>query len=461
MAKRAWRHYWVAVLAFAAALVLASCGGSGGGGNHQTPGNGGPVTITIWHSILSPIDGALRRIAGEFNASQSTYKVEVIYQGSYTDSLNKLISSLDSGNIPTLIQLDDVATQIMIDSGEITPVQQFIDKEHYDLSDFEPKALAYYSQSGTLYSMPFNLSGPILFYDKQDFTDAGLDPEKPPQTLDEVHAAAEKLTKRDASGAVTHHGIALQVSPWFFENMLAKQGALLVNNNNGRDARATEAVFDSPAGDTIITWYRDMVRDGLAYPARDDTDALLSVAQDRTSMSIGSTAVLSAALALVAVAGQDPHRMGTAPIPAPPPRAGTQGGAVLGGASMWILKRSSARQQQGAWEFLKFASTPEQQARWYTDTGYFPTRISSYSVASVQQKQQDFPQYRTASDQVRNSPDTPATEGALVGRSNQLRDRVSRAFEQVLGGGGDPAAELHSAAQDATKDMKDYNRTVK
>lgn len=460
MAKRAWRHGWVAVLAVTAALVLASCGGSGGGGNKQTPG-GGPVTITIWHSIQSPVDGALKRIVDEFNASQSAYKVEMVYQGSYTDSLNKLISSLGSGNIPTMIQLDDVATQIMIDSGEITPVQQFIDKEHYDLSDFEPKALAYYSQGGALYSMPFNLSGPILFYDKQDFTDAGLNPDTPPQTLDEVRADAEKLTKRDASGAVTRYGIALQVSPWFFENMLAKQGALLVNNNNGRDARATEAVFDSPAGDAIITWYRDMVRDGLAYYAKDDTDALLSVAQDRSSMTIGSTAVVGAALALVAVAGQDPHRMGTAPIPAPPAAAGTQGGAVLGGASMWILKRSSAQQQQGAWEFLKFASTPEQQARWYTDTGYFPTRISSYNMPDVQAKQQEFPQYKTASDQVRNSPVTPATEGALVGRFNQLRDRVTRAFEQVIGGGADPAAELHSAALDATKDMQDYNRTVK
>ena len=153
--------------------------------------------------------------------------------------------------------------------------------------------------------------------------------------------------------------------------------------------------------------------------------------------------------------------MGTAAIPAPTPPAGTQSGAVLGGASMWILKRSSAQQQQGAWEFLKFASTPEQQARWYTDTGYFPTRISSYSMPNVQAKQQDFPQYKTASDQVRNSPNTPATEGALAGRFNHLRGRITSAFEQVLGGGGDPVAGLHSAAQDVTKDMQDYNRTVK
>jgi sn-glycerol 3-phosphate transport system substrate-binding protein len=462
MAQLLRRPWLVAAIAIAAVLVFASCSGGKTGGNKTvTPGNGGQTTITIWHSILSPVDGYLQRIIDDFNKSQSKYHVEMVYQGSYTQSLNKLISSIGSKDTPTLIQLDDVATQIMIDSGEITPVQQFIDKEHYDLSDFEPKALAYYSQNGTLYSMPFNLSAPILFYDKQAFSDAGLDPNKPPQTLDEARADAEKLVKKDASGNITRYGMALQVSPWFFENMLAKQGALLVNNDNGRTARATEAAFASPEGNTILTWYRDMINDKIAYYAQDDTDALLSVAQQRTSMAIGSTAVVGAALALVSVAGQDPQRVGTAEIPAPLPPAGTQGGAVLGGASMWILKRKSQDEQQGAWEFLKFASTPEQQARWYASTGYFPTRVSSYDLPEAKQRQEQFPQYRTASEQVRNSPSTPATEGALDGRFNQLRDNVTRAFEQVLGGGSDPATELKTAAAASTNDMQDYNRTVK
>ncbi len=463
MAQLLRRRWFVVVVAIAAVLVFASCGGGKGDGTKtETPGSGGGQTkITIWHSILSPVDGYLKRIIDDFNKSQSKYHVEMVYQGSYTQSLNKLISSIGSKDTPTLIQLDDVATQIMIDSGEITPVQNFIDKEHYDLSAFEPKAIAYYSQNGTLYSMPFNLSAPILFYDKQAFIDAGLDPNKPPQTLDEARADAERLVKKDASGNVTRYGMALQVSPWFFENMLAKQGTLLVNNDNGRTARATEAIFASPEGNAILTWYRDMIKDKIAYYAQDDTDALLSVAQQRTSMAIGSTAVVGAALALVSVAGQDPQRVGTAQIPAPLPPAGQQGGAVLGGASMWILKRKSQQEQQGAWEFLKFASTPEQQGRWYASTGYFPTRVSSYDLPEVKQRQEQFPQYGTAADQVRNSPNTPATEGALVGRFNQLRDSVTRAFEQVLGGGSDPATELKAAADASTKDMQDYNRTVK
>jgi sn-glycerol 3-phosphate transport system substrate-binding protein len=339
-------------------------------------------------------------------------------------------------------------------------VQAFVDEDDYDLSDFDPKALSYYRVDGKLYSMPFNLAGPILLYDKEDFREAGLDPEKPPQTLDEVRAYAEELVKRDGDGNITRHGIALQVSPWFFEQMLAKQGALYVNNDNGRDGRATEAVFGGSEGEAIITWYRDMVRDGLAYYAQDDTDALVSVAQDGTSMSIGSTAVLGAAVLLLAVVGQEPERLGAGPLPAPEPPAGTEGGVILGGASLWIIERSSDDEQRAAWEFIKFASQPEQQAQWYADTGYFPTRLSAYDLPAAQQQTQKFPQFKTAVDQVHNSPDTPATQGALLGRFNQVRSRVSRAFEEVLAGGADPADALTTAADDATNDMEDYNRTV-
>src|SRR3972149_1778367 len=133
------------------------------------------------------------------------------------------------------LEMDDSMNRTVSKSLECeATVQAFIDDDDYDLSDFDPKALSYYQLDGKLYSMPFNLAGPILLYDKQDFADAGLDPDEPPATFDDVRAAAEKLVKRDADGNVTHYGISLQISAWFFEQMLAKQGAFYVNNENGR-----------------------------------------------------------------------------------------------------------------------------------------------------------------------------------------------------------------------------------
>jgi sn-glycerol 3-phosphate transport system substrate-binding protein len=206
-----------------------------------------------------------------------------------------------------------------------------------------------------------------------------------------------------------------------------------------------------------LRWYKDMVDSGLAYYAgRQGFDAMLSVAQGRSAMAIESTAALSGAVAYLSISGEDPSQLGTGPIPAP---AGP-GGIVLGGASVWILGRQSSEKQRAAWEFIKFANSPEQQAQWHAATGYFPTRLSAYDLPPAVQRRKDFPQFETAVDQLRASPDTPATDGALVGPFKSVRDRVTRAFEQVLSGGGDPDKELEAAAKDATSMMEEYNRTA-
>ncbi len=245
----------------------------------------------------APAGGSLQRIADEFNASQTDYEVELIFQGGYTDSLNKLISSIGSDNIPAAIQLSDASTQIMIDSGAITPIQDFIDQEEYDLSDFEPKALVYYTIDDVLYSMPFNMSGPILYYDRLAFEEAGLDPDDPPTTLEEVREYSEQLIQRNDDGSISRYGISLQTSAWFFEQMLAIGGELYTDGENGHEGRATTAVFDNATGVEIITWWDEMVDEGLAYNAGGDAvDAMIKRASGQAAMTIGSTAALRAAV---------------------------------------------------------------------------------------------------------------------------------------------------------------------
>jgi sn-glycerol 3-phosphate transport system substrate-binding protein len=446
-------------------IVLASCGPCGGDGDENGDGGlsspndaGGRTTVTIWHSMSSPLNLFLQNIIDDFNASQDEYRVEAIYQGSYSESLTKLINSINSDDVPSIIQLNDTATQIMIDSEEVKPIQDFIDEEQYDLSDFEPKAIAYYTQNDVLYSMPFNLAGPILYYDRADFEEVGLDPDRPPRTLDEVRAYSERLTKRNAQGEVTRSGIALTISPWFFEQMLAKQGALYANSGNGRDGRATEALFAGQEGRQVFGWWDEMVDSGLGYNAgRQGFNAMLTLVSDRSSMAIESTAALGGAVAALAVANVDPARLGTGAMPAP---EGEDGGIVLGGASLWVLDRSSEDEQQGAWEFIKFALTPEQQAQWHADSGYFPVRVSAYELPPAVARREQFPQFTTAVDQLHDSPDNRATQGALLGKFDEIRDRITQAFERMLAGDVDPGQELDSAAQDANEIMADYNRTV-
>ena len=202
-----------------------------------TPTVSGPVTINVWHTMTASNQDTLKSLVDRFNSSQNEVRVNLVYQGTPDECLTKVLAVLGTSDVPAVVQLLDIHTRLMVDSGEIVPVQDFIDRENYDLSDFEPRAVEYYTLEGKLQSMPFNVSTNILIYDKNAFRDAGLDPEKPPATLDEVRQYSEKLLRRDGAGNVVRSGIALDVGPWYLENMLVMHGDLYANNENGREGR--------------------------------------------------------------------------------------------------------------------------------------------------------------------------------------------------------------------------------
>ena len=136
------------------------------------------------------------------------------------------------------------APGFMYDLDVAVPMQDFIDKEKFSVADIETNIMAYYSINKKLYSMPFNTSNPMLYYNKTAFTAAGLDPNKPPRTFDEVAQYAAKLTKKDAAGKVSQYGYSMAIYGWFFEQLLAVSGANFLDNGNGRDALATKAIFN-------------------------------------------------------------------------------------------------------------------------------------------------------------------------------------------------------------------------
>lgn len=447
--------------------LVATLAASSACGDHGLRYSNGRVVVRFWHSMGGVNSDSLKKMIDGFNASQDAYEVRPIYQGGYPDSLKKLVASLGTGSMPTMIQLDDIELQFMVDSRAVVPAQDFIDRDAatsgaaqgypppIDLTDFEPRALDYYTLNGKLQAMPFNLSGLVLYYDKDAFREAGLDPEQPPATLDDVRAYSEKLLKRDGDGAIKRNGIALSIDAWRFEQILAKQGALYANNGNGRDARATRVDFDGPQGEAILAWWQEMVSSGLATNVgRHGTQALLSVITGKSAMALESTAAMRA---ILLVLGPASSRFGAGPMPAPP---GEQGGIVLGGAAVWIMKERPDVEQRGAWEFLRYATGPQVQAQWHADTGYFPLRISAWDMEPAASLHRDFPQFTVARDQVLRSPRNTATAGAVIGPFTQVREGIQDAFEEVLVGGKTPRDALRRAADRANRAIERYNRSV-
>jgi sn-glycerol 3-phosphate transport system substrate-binding protein len=441
-------------------LLAAACGGGAEAPGATQPA--GPVSITFWHSMGAANEDTLKGLVQSFNASQNEVTVNLVFQGTYDDSLNKFLASLGrASELPAIIQIEDFSTQLMIDSKEITPVQDFIDREDYDLSAFEPRVLDYYRVGDRLYSMPFNLSSPVLYYNKTDFREVGLDPEKPPQTLEDVKAYSEKLLQKDSSGNITRSGIALDVSPWHFEEMLAKAGALFVNNGNGRDGRATEAVFNGPEGKAVFEWWADMVKSGLAFNVGRNpsyADGLFAIASGRASMTITTSAALRSIFDALE-AGVEGVELGVAPMPA---AQSPEGGISVAGASLWIVKTRPQAEQEAAWKFIRYLVEPEQQAAWYAGSGYFPIRRDAFDQPAAQQAEAKYPYLRVAPQQLQQGARNRATQGAILGPFSRINSEViATAIESIILTGTPPDEAIDKAASDATQAIKEYNQRLK
>jgi len=419
------------------------------------PQNPNATKITFWHSMGGDLGGkAIPLMANEFNASQQDCFVEPIFQGSYDDALNKLKAGLQSMDTPAVMQLYDIGTRLMVDLKVITPVQDFIDKEGYDVSDLEPNVLAYYTVDGKQVSMPFNSSTPMLYYNKDMFREAGLDPEKPPRTFAEVQDYARKLTKKDADGKVVVSGISISIYGWFFEQLLAVSGGYYVDNNNGRDALATKATFNSPEGVAVLEWWKAMSDEGLmGNYGRKNADVRTAFYAEQTAMFIDSTAVLRGAVDTIG----GKFEMGTAFLPRPNEEAYQTSGTVIGGGSLWIINNRPQEEQDCGWEFIKFQASPKEQAYWHTMSGYFPIVKAAYDEPLATEWRAQYPQFATAVDQLHEAPNNRVTNGGLIGVFPSARQLIETAIEEVLAGKATPQEALDNAATAVTQAIEEYN----
>lgn len=422
------------------------------------PALAAPTKITFWHSMGGDLGGrSIPEMVERFNKSQSACVVEAVYQGTYDDALNKLKAGLQSKDIPAVIQLYDIATRLMVDLGVAVPIQDFVDREGYSLADFEPNVLAYYTVDNKLYSMPFNTSNPLLYYNKDAFRKAGLDPNKPPRTFDDVLEMGRKLTVKDGSGRTTQYGISLAIYGWFFEQFLAVSGGLYVNNGNGRDARATAATFNGPEGLRVVDWWKLLYDQGVNFnPGRRTVDARNAFTAGRAAMTIDSTATLRSLLD----ASTGRFELSTGFLPRPTEDAYARWGTIIGGASLWILKDRPEAERKCAWEFVKHMASPKEQAFWYTASGYYPIRRSGYNEPLAVEWRQKYPQFETAIQQLHMAPNNRVTQGALIGVFPQARQTIEAAIETVLAGRATSKAALDNAARTVTDAIVQYNLTM-
>ena len=406
-----------------------------------------PVTITFWHAMSGSRLGVLESMIESFNATHPDYEVTPLFTGTYAETLTKYVAAYPSKTGPNIVQVYEVGTQTMIDSGAITPVYKIPEMlgETWDWAQYVIPITNYYSVEGNLWSMPFNSSTAMLYYNKDLFKEAGLDPDKPPTTWKEMEEYGEKIL---ASGVVDHV-YSGGWPDWIFEQALAYQDHLYADNDNGRSELATKVVINDDFGHMVFeTWTRlhdkkIYIFGGAEYAANSAFNS------GQIAMLIQSTS------SLAGIIKASEFKVGTSFLPRF--EGYPVGNSVIGGGSLWVTKGQSDEELSGVWEFLKYLSREDIAIQWHKGTGYFPVSTGALKTLLDEGWFSEDQAYLTAFLQILSGRrDTAASTGVRLGPFVAMREDLVSGLEKALAGELSPKDALNEAAEKMNLKLKDY-----
>jgi len=420
----------------------------------------GTVEVLMWHGLTGATDDGIEFLAAEYNASQSKVRVKLEPQGSYDSTIDKYVQT-SQGSRPDLVMFPEYVVQQTIDSDSVIPIESCIRASGFDTATLQPAALKAYTTVGVQWAMPFNVSNPVLYFNRSMFSEAGLDPEQPPQSLEELRQYSQAIVD---SGAASY-GVAIDSGTdsgggWFIEQWFANAGELYADNENGRAAPATRVLYDGETGVELMTFIQEMVLDGLAFyvggnGSGQDNFLKLADQSEPAAMTIGTSAALGTvfdALDGGLIPGLTGDDVGIGPLPGP---SGTPT-ALVGGAALYIVADHGDETAAAAWDFITYLVSAQSQSEWAVQTGYVPIRTDALDLDPVASKYVEDPRFRVAYDQLIGSPDEPALQGPILGPQRDVRVVTALAVAEILEG-GDVQAALSAAAEQANLLIADYN----
>jgi sn-glycerol 3-phosphate transport system substrate-binding protein len=413
------------------------------------------VSIELWHALANPLGKVLEDIVAGFNASQSTYRVTPVFKGSYTDTLAAVIAAFRAGRAPLIAQVYDVGTATMMAAKEaVYPVYQLMRdaKVPFDPSLYLPAVRGYYSlPDGRMMSMPFNSSTAVVWYNKDAFRRAGLDPERPPRTWPELRVAAQRIRSAGAARCALS-------SSWFswiqLEQFSAIHNVPFATREDGFGGLDAELRINGPLYVRHLETLVEMQREGtFTYGGRDATpDGLFPS---------GECAILEASSALRArVVREAKFAWGVTFLPYYPDVPGAPYNSIIGGASFWVMRRPDATPEQyrGVAEFFRYISRPEVDARWAMETGYLPVTFPGVERMRALGYYRDNPDAWVAYQQLTRTRPTPNSRGIRLGNLPQIRIIIYEEVEKAFQGKQTAKQALDSAVRRGNAVLREFQR---
>ncbi|HEX6441758.1 MAG TPA: sn-glycerol-3-phosphate ABC transporter substrate-binding protein UgpB [Stellaceae bacterium] len=431
----------IATLGVALAAMIGSAGAD-------------PIELQWWHAMTAVNGERINKIAADYNAAQPDYKVVPVFKGSYAETMTAAIAAYRSGNAPHIVQVFEVGTATMMAAkGAIKPVYQLMADlgEPFDPGSFLPAVTAYYSTTdGKMLSLPFNSSTPVVYWNKDAFKKAGLDPDKPPKTWPETFDAAKKLRAAGLPCGFT----AAWVSWTQVENFSAWHNLPLATKANGLEGPDAVLEFNNPTVARHIANLAEAEKDkSFDYGGRTTEPTAKFISGD-----CGMLQDSSASYGAIKAGVKFPY--GMTELPYYPDVTGAPQNSIIGGASLWVMGGKKPEEYKGVAKFFKYLSSPDLQVAWHEATGYLPITKLAYDATKASGFYDKNPGTEIALIQMTAKPPTENSRGLRLGNLVQIRDVIAEDLEKAFSGKEQAKTALDDAVNRGNAILRQFQKTV-
>ncbi len=428
---------FVRTVASAALAVLLALG--------AVPAAAQSVEVSFYYPVAvgGPITRIIDGYAADFMKENPGIKVKPIYAGTYQDTLVKALTAVKSGEPPVTAILLSTDMFTLIDEDAVVPFEDLAKgaEDQAWMKSFFPGFMKNSQTGGKTWGIPFQRSTVVLYWNREAFKEAGLDPNKPPATWAEQLEYARKLTKRDAGGNVTQWGIQVPSSGfpyWLFQGFTTQNDVLLMNDTG------TQTYYDKPGVIEALQYWVDLSqKHKVMAPGVIEWGTTPKDFFERKMAMMWTTTGN-----LTNVRNNAKFEFGVAMLP-----AGKRRGSPTGGGNFSIFKKSTPAQQQAALKFAKWMTSPERAAQWGIDTGYVAVRPDAWETPVMKKYVAGFPAAAVARDQL------PHAVAELSTHENQ---RVTKALndglQAALTGSKSPAQAMKDAQAEAERILRPHRR---
>ncbi|MBW8467232.1 MAG: ABC transporter substrate-binding protein [Thiobacillus sp.] len=392
-------------------------------------------------AVGGPVTRIIDEMAADFEKENPGIKIKPVYAGSYQDTVTKVLTAAKGGDAPHIAVMLSTDMYTLIDEGVVVAIDDLL-KAPEDkgwLNSFYPGFMQNSQTGGKTWGIPFQRSTIVMYWNKELFKQAGLDPQRPPQNWNELVEFGKKLTQRDAAGNVSTYGVQVPSSGfpyWLFQAFTTQNGVELMN------PAGTQTYFDKPEVVQALQYWVDLSRKHQIHPA----GVVEWGTTPKDFFERKAAMIWTTTGNLTNIRTNAKFDFGVAMLP-----AGKQRGTPTGGGNFYVLNKTTPAERDAAVKFMKWATTPERATKWAIATGYVSVTPASWETDTLKKYLADFPAPTVARDQLKYAKAELSTH-----ENQRVTKALNDGLQAALTGSKTPEAAMRDAQRESDRILRSY-----